>query len=358
MVPDQIKRTSEAVQEWLQPENRQLQDAIERTVDEGLFSFEDIKHQIRSLRRQITTEALQRWMGKVPQVRDPIEPLKTLCLHAGNLPLVGSQDIIACSLARVKYIGKLSRKDPYILATLIDKLIIHKALIDPFVTTDLDELKGFNPDQVLFSGGKASIKPIRDRLQSYGMRLDNSRFLARTAHYSIAYVESSGEEAMIQLTESIFRYGGKGCRSVAVLITPFLFQETICSFTDYVETFWLKNPQHEKPPASLYHRYAYNRAVGINQSWLDHFLIEETRMKPEQPFILHWIQGSQNTVEEFVNDYREGLQSIYCYSDEHILPKTIGGKSTEPLHQAQDPPIDWKPDDVDTLEWLLQPLNA
>ena len=112
---------------------------------------------------------------------------------------------------------------------------------------------------------------------------------------------------MQQLTEAVFRYGGMGCRSVKIVIAPVSLESIKCEFTDYIESFWLKNPQHKKPPASLFYRFACNKGVGIEQSWLDDFLIEETEKKPEHDFVLHWIEGGPEKLKEVVTRLQPGF---------------------------------------------------
>jgi hypothetical protein len=155
---------------------------------------------------------------------------------------------------------------------------------------------------------------------------------------------------MDDLTEAVFRYGGTGCRSVAIVVAPFHLNEEKCGFTDYVELFWMKNPQLQKPDPSLFHRYVYNRALEIPQAWLNDFLIEENVSRPKEKFILYWVKGDFETLTDLVAKYSVGLQSVYSTSS--YIGKLVNGFVIEPLSQAQAPPIWWKPDQIDTIEWL------
>ena len=172
----------------------------------------------------------------------------------------------------------------------------------------------------------------------------------QTQNFFIALIEDNDSPTMEDLTEAVFRYGGTGCRSVAIVVAPFHLDDEQCEYTDYVESFWLKNPQHKKPEKSLFYRYAYNRALEIPQAWLNDFLIEENISNPKEKFLLFWVKGDFNTLTELVSMYRDGLQSVYSTSN-HI-GKEVGGFRVEPLSQAQAPPIWWKPDQIDTIEWL------
>ncbi|MDZ7682494.1 MAG: hypothetical protein U5J63_12470 [Fodinibius sp.] len=50
------------------------------------------------------------------------------------------------------------------------------------------------------------------------------------------------------------------------------------------------------------------------------------------------------------DDHAEQLQSIYVTNQDIDIPGWTN--RTERLGRAQQPPIDWRPDGVDTLEWL------
>lgn len=344
---NRIELISGAIHDWLHPKNYILKEAIDRTVNEGLFSFPDIKHQILTLKKTTRRPELLEW-AKNAGLIELKQSKKILCLHAGNLPLVGLQDVLSVLISGAQYSGKTSRKDPYLLPTLLS-IFEKKGLVKSGSwSTDLKSLPSKLHDGVLFSGSGESVEKVFPRLISYGLVENGTPALVRTAHFSIAYIEDDAPETMRNLAEAAFRYGGMGCRSVAIVVAPFDLHSKKCHFTDYFEEFLLKNPQHLKAPPSLYNRYAYNKAIGIKQAWLDNFLIEETELKPEEPFILHWVKGDKKTVSQLEEKYREGLQTVYV-SDPRCK---INRVETELLAEAQSPPIYWKPDGFDSLNWL------
>lgn len=350
-----IDKLQEAIDEWLSPDNANLKEAIEKSVNEGLFSFEDIKFQIRSLKKTLTKGEFERWveLSGAKEKKSQTKTERVLCLHAGNLPLVGVQDILAVVLSGNYYAGKLSRKDPYLPATLLKKLKKHEVLNGTW-SVNLHELAIHveRVDKLMFSGATDSVDPVVDRLESLGLANVTTPRLMRTAHYSIAFIEDDTPDTFHQLAEAVLRYGGNGCRSVAMVIAPFELNSKKCEFTDYVESFWLKNPQHKKPEPSLYHRFAYNRAVGIEQSWLDDFMIEQTDLEPVEPLLLHWVKGNTETLKELARKHRDGLQTIYVTNPDQELPVDL--PKPEMLSDAQQPPIWWRPDGVDPLKWLIK----
>jgi len=346
-----IEKISNATRKWIQPDNNDLKIAIERTVEEGLFGVEDIRHRIRHLKDSVRTESLKKWCVKAGLQSPSLQNNLVCCLHAGNIPLVGFHNLLAVLLSGSSYRGKLSRKDPYLMGSYLRMLEEFDLVDKDHWSIDLNHFSSIRADAVLFSGSESSVEPVRKLLKELGIASPTTPELIRTAHFSVAWITDNNRATMEELTESVFRYSGNGCRSVAVVVAPFGLKEEKCTFTDYVESFWLKNPQHQKPKPSLGYRYAYNKAVDIDQLWLNDFLIEEHLSYPDEKFILQWIKGGRSEVEQVVQHYAGSLQSVYSNSE---MGTSVAGRTVEPLSTAQKPPVWWKADGIDTIEWLLK----
>lgn len=345
---------AEQVQTWLNSSSG-LTRAVEKTVQANLFSRQDIQFQLDVLRQTVTPEALTTWAERSGLQPGHLSRRRALCLHAGNLPLVGIQDLLVCLLTGISYTGKVSRKDPWLLPSLLNDL--HSRLPDLNLTwsTDLEDLEGTRADVVLFSGSDRSIPGVEELIRELSLAKTGARRLIRTAKYSMACIDSDDPYSLSMLAESVFRYGGQGCRSVAIVVAPFDLDEIKCEFTDYIETFWLNQPQHKKPEPSLFYRYAYNRAVEHPQAWLDDFLIEQTRRKPDHDHLLTWIHDTPDIVPELEEWLGPELQSIYVPYRQLRIPGLQ--REVEYLSEAQKPPIDWQPDGVDPVEWLLANIS-
>jgi len=344
----------EATDNWLRSDNHYLMDAIDRTVREGYFSFEDIKYAIKAIKKSINKTAIEEWVERAGITDDQdASSQNILCLHAGNLPLVGFQDAFSTLLSGARYTGKISRKDPYLLPTFLNEVKKTAVWTDMDVqwTHRLHDFEDMPHDAIIFAGSESSVPGVKDAIQKWNLVKQDARYLIRTAHFSMAYVDRKDERTMQDLVEGVFRYGGKGCRSVAIVVSPFSLDEIKCEFTDYIESFWLENPQHEAPAPKLKQQYAYNKAIERSQAWLDYFLLQEGGLELDQDFVCYWVQGEESTVAELADQYSDQLQSIYV---PHPDIEIRGWEErTEYLSDAQQPPISWKPDGVDTLEWLV-----
>lgn len=334
-----IVNVSKAAKNWLRPDNAMLKKAIEQTVEEGLFSFEDIKFQIRALKKNIDSGQVDEWARRVKlsEEKNSIGQ-KVLCLHAGNLPLVGFQDALGTILSGADYYGKLSRKDPYLLQTFLHE--IEKKGIENCIkySTSLTDFKNLKVDKVLFAGSSESVPKVKEELTYLKAVSEETEFVIRTAKFSMAYITNEDPEVITDLVEAIFRYGGQGCRSVAVVVSPIRFNKLKCHFQDYIESFWLKNPQHKKPTEALAYQFSYNKAIDRPQAWLDDFLIQESEDFPELDFTLHWVQGDEEKLKELKEKFGSAVQTVYNAGEK------VEGLETEFLSKAQTPDLWWEPD--------------
>ncbi|HBQ60976.1 MAG TPA: hypothetical protein DD671_15505, partial [Balneolaceae bacterium] len=162
-------------------------------------------------------------------------------------------------------------------------------------------------------------------------------------------LEDWNEEVKNDLVESMLRYGGKGCRSVAVVVATFALDEVKEELSSAIQKFWKENPQHQKPEPELKYQFAYNEGIQCNQLWLEDFLIQETDEFPESDFTVNWVKGDEAKVKELRMKFGGIVQSVYTTTD-----SKIDVVKAEPLSKAQSPPLWWKPDGVDVVEELVE----
>ncbi|MGN8226035.1 acyl-CoA reductase [Gracilimonas sp. BCB1] len=344
-----IECVRQAADKWLNPENNVLQEAIRKTGDEGLFSRQDIEFQLSVLRENIQNNEIEQWVERAGlSDQKNAKDNKVLCLHAGNLPLVGFQTALGTILSGADYYGKLSRKDPYLLGSFLDG--ISKAGLDQHIqyTTDLSDFKGLQADKVIFAGSEESVPDVKAKVTDLNATKDEAKYIIRTAKFSIAYLEDWNESINQELVQAMLRYGGKGCRSVAVIVADFGLEEVKEELEEAIRRFWSENPQHLKPAPDVRYQYAYNEAVQRKQLWLKNFLIQESEDLPDTDFTVNWVQGGDEKVSKLKTKFGRKVQSVYTTG------KEIAGIETEDLSTAQRPNLWWKPDGVDVIERLIK----
>jgi hypothetical protein len=334
---------------WLEPDNPFLQEAINKTVSEGLFSEHDVPHQLNVLRENIENEDIQEWVKKVglddhKNARDK----KVLCLHAGNLPLVGFQTALGVILSGADYYGKISQNDPYLLPSFLEEVRRSDPEQKISFSTDLDSFEDLNADKVIFAGSEDSVSDVKTEIQRLKAAKPDAIYIIRTAKFSIAYLSDWNVEIRSELVEAMLRYDGKGCRSVAVVVAPFGLDEVKEELKHAIRLFWKNNPPHQKPTPDLKYQYAYNKGIQRNQLLLDDFLIQETEDLPETDLTANWVKGDEDTVRDLRILFGQKVQTVYTCGED------IKGLDTEPLRSAQSPPLYWKPDGVDVVEEIIK----
>ena len=124
---------------WFDDEQSGKQRAIQQSISGTDFTSEDIYYQLSAIKSRLEAGDLVHWVDQCTIESQPTsnenkqgnsttqltEQSNILCIHAGNLPLVGLQDTIAVLLAGHCYTGKISRKDPHLLPSILTWLVQH-----------------------------------------------------------------------------------------------------------------------------------------------------------------------------------------------------------------------------------------
>jgi hypothetical protein len=347
---ERAKCVAGTFQDWLHESGSGITEARGRTVSEQFFPMHDVDFSLGCFERQVAEEKLLSWLDEQQITDSPqIIPRKILCLHAGNLPMVGLQDVLACLLLGHEYNGKISRKDPYLIPSFLKFWMTRYPDEPTRWSTDLNDHQQLGADAVLFSGSSETVPEIRKLLRQGAMVDDETQYLIRTAHFSIAYLDRRDPAHLKSLAEAIARYEGMGCRSVAIVVSPVSLRSIQCQITDFFEAFWTQNPVVPEMSSRLHYRMAYNKAILRPQAMLDNFLIEESDPDMEEN-VIYWLEGETEKVRELADRFSDQLQNIYV-TGSHI---TIRGweDRTDLLSRAQCPLISWKPDGTDVLGWL------
>ncbi|MCC5925053.1 MAG: hypothetical protein JJU41_00710 [Bacteroidetes bacterium] len=316
-----------------------LQRAMEKTAEQGLFPIQDIRFGVEHLCNTVLNGEPESWLRAV--LADGFRDNRSetvLCLHAGNLPLVGFQDVLAVLLSGAGYAGKLSRKDPWLIASFLECLRTLDASIPIETTLDLATYEGRQFKRWMFAGSDDGLLRVSAALQNMGVLHKDAQALLRTAHFSAAYLSEWSDAHIEDLIESILRYDGKGCRSVAIIYAPIPLEKVAASLQK-AGAQWLERNRFDGSSAPIVgFRAAYNAAVGIPSVLVGTQLIQEGVASPDHPEIVYWQRIKD--VHEPRLAYGKALQEVY-------------GDAGAPLHEAQRPPISWRPDGSDPLAWLL-----
>lgn len=338
-----IQQILEAKQRWLFQEKEVLDQQIRATIQAG-FEKTDVFHALRWIHDSLTEENLTFWVEQ--QQTSPKISKNVLFFHAGNLPLVGFQDVIAVLLSGHNYFGKLSRKDPFLLKGFLD--VFNRIAPEKNIkySTEVSDFTGIKADALVFSGSETGSQEVVQLCLEKELIRPDAKQLMRTAHFSMALMVDRSPETMKNLVESVLRYKGEGCRSVKIIVAPFDLYDHSCEVTDYVESWWIQTKRSSEALSDGgNYFYAFYRAVEKPvMKWESKFVVQHTPSRLE-PDAIYWIKGDDQTVLELKAKYGNQIQTVYS-SKNHI------NLTTEPLEKAQFPDLNWKPDGVDVLAWL------
>ncbi len=232
-----ISTLLKVTERWLSNDNKYLMEAAGRTVEEGYFAVHDVKLALKRIKKSINRTALEEWVERADlDDKNNARGQNVLCLHAGNLPVVGFQDAFSTLISGARYTGKISRKDPYLLPVFLNEVKKTSIWTDRDVQWShrLDDFEDMQNDAVLFAGSESSVPAVMQAIKNLNLSTEKTRYLIRTAYFSIAYLDRQDERTMKDLAEGIFRYGGKGCRSVANVVSPFSLNSVKSELTDYI----------------------------------------------------------------------------------------------------------------------------
>ncbi len=373
-ISERIARICDGVDAWLNNEDGILDITVDRTATEGLFPRHDVMHMLKQVSITLTPQALQDWVdrvdrgtsaGTMPSLTSQMP--RVLCLHAGNLPLVGLQDIIATLLSGAVYYGKLSRRDPWLADGLLR--LLRKRLPDQLGgwASRLEELEKVGAEKVLFAGAESSVEEVKQRIHELGLASDQAHFLPRTARFSMAWLDeedfqSDSVRLSKHLIEAMLRYEGRGCRSLAVVVARRSLSEVAGSLADAAEVFVRRNrPSHYRKPGVSYWR-SYLRSTGKEVYDIGSQIITDDHDLMGTEDVICWLTGNREDVVRLARQFGPQLQQVYMYAGRETLSRKGAGLLSdvpeirlEPLSEAQSPPIGWQPDGIDVLAWLWDP---
>ena len=347
-----------AVHSWLDDESDLLGKAMQATLDEKLFFRDDVTFALDHIRSSVTAESLKDWASRITDELSGNESSagkKTvLCLHAGNLPLVGLQDVLAVLISGHRYAGKISRKDPHLLSSLLRYLEENTTFDIYRFSTKIEEFTNLEAGAVMFSGSESSVADVRRLLADHNMLAADAAELIRTAHSSAAWIpkEANFKAIAAELVEAMFRYEGKGCRSLTTVFTDgdarFLVKaiEAEAGASTYIK----ENISNQQLSPLLYYKRSFYRALDQECFSTGDSLIAAADPDLHTDGLVTVTRADKEKCIHFVEKNRRRIQSLYTTGTEAGFGQIIA----EPIAFAQRPPVNWKPDGVDPLKWLWQ----
>lgn len=403
-----LSRIRTAYDEWMAPDCSTREQAIHRTVQLGHVLESDIRFQLKAIQDSLHKPSAQEWARRAELAAhrghdfetssDAAGPLRrsladgaVLCLNAGNLPMVGFQDLVAVLLSGHSYLGKVSRQDPFLLPSFLELLSprlaerIHVSLElkdlashvapgggverepgspsssgspssfgsltagdAPPRPTPTPESQAQSPERekpslkaILFAGSEETASEIQDIIaEAIGAYVRSLPILLRTASYSVAYLASNTSEAVDHLVESIFRHKGAGCRSVTAIISPYSLADLGSSIQhSYARLFTPAQAAAPNLTPLQTWMFAYHLASNHPTLQLGDVLLAQSPSPRVLPGLVIWIQGGMVELEDLLSANEKRIQCVYGTGDAFTSSGEVG-ESEPPLSRSLAEMID------------------
>ena len=300
------------------------------------FTNGNVRQALAGIQAMLEVDVLKRWVSGY-DLQDR-KPQTVGLILAGNIPLVGFQDLLAVSIAGHKAMVKLSAQDEVLPRWLIGEL----AQIAPELAIKIafvDRLTGF--DAVIATGSNNSSRYF----EHYFGKVPN--IIRKNRHSAAVITGQETDTNLVNLGHDVFSYFGHGCRNVSHLLLPRGYD------IPHLLDLW-----HEPFHNLVFHNkfannYEYNRAIYLVNSvpFLDtgYLVVKESNDLASPLAVLHYhYYDSETEVLTWLNDHQAELQ---CIVGEPI--KSYPSQMT-PFGQSQTPlPWDFA-DGIDTLQFLLE----
>jgi hypothetical protein len=259
---------------------------------------------------------------------------KTGLIMAGNIPLVGFQDLLCVLLSGNIAVIKPSSKDKYLIKTLCgilsDKF---PALAERIVFTDV---KPQDINAVIATGNNNSARYFRAEYKDIPL-------LARKNRYSVAVLDGTETcNEMEALGDDILSYFGLGCRNVSNIFVPENYDWSL--FFRSIEKY-----SHVTNHQGYNDCFRYQRALselsGENYLTNGFVIIRENRIAFSSIAVINY--NVYEDIERVKTSLASQKDRIQC-----VVSKTNCIENTISFGQSQLPELTDYADEIDTMNFL------
>ena len=299
----------------------------------GWFTKENICFALKQWSELLKEKSLAQWLSNYPNSNN--QPKTIALIMAGNIPLVGFHDFLACIVTGHNLIIKQSSNDRHLLPFIVSYLTREESLIKSkikFVDNKIEK-----SDAVIATGNNNTAR-------YFNAYFKNKPSIIRNNRNSIAILNGNeSENDLKNLSNDIFRYYGLGCRSVSKIYVPKNY--------DFDMLFKAVYKWHPVINVRKYlNNYDYNKAVYIMSEFdiiENGFLMLKEDRRLSSPIATLFYEYYDN-VSELKSKLKAISSEIQCIVANGFNSKEIKFGST------QSPALKDYADGIDTVDFLLK----
>lgn len=299
----------------------------------GWFTKENICFALKQWSELLKEKSLAQWLSNYPNSNN--QPKTIALIMAGNIPLVGFHDFLACIVTGHNLIIKQSSNDRHLLPFIVSYLIHEESLIKSKIKFVDNKIEKF--DAVIATGSNNTAR-------YFNAYFKNKPSIIRNNRNSIAILNGNeSENDLKNLSNDIFRYYGLGCRSVSKIYVPKNYD-----FDMLFKAVYKWNPVINI--RKYLNNYDYNKAVYIMSEFdiiENGFLMLKEDRRLSSPIATLFYEYYDN-VSELKSKLKVISSEIQCIVANGFNSKEIKFGST------QSPALKDYADGVDTVDFLLK----
>jgi len=296
------------------------------------FTEQEVKRSLNALSQMLSEEDLRNWFNDI-HVTDV--PKKVGLILAGNIPLVGFQDVIAVLATGNIALIKLSSSDDKLLPAVLNQL----CKIEPDLKQQIVYVERLKDFEAVIATGSNNTSRYFDY---YFGKVPN---IIRKNRTSVAVL--TGEESkedIAKLGHDLFDYFGLGCRNVSKIYFPEgydvkNFFEPLEQYNDIINHFKYNN------------NYDYNKSIYLVNSakhFDNGFLLLKEDTGSSSPLAVLYYESYSNLkdVETALNNNQENLQCVVSKTQLQIDTSILD------FGESQHPRLWDYADNVNTITFL------
>jgi hypothetical protein len=339
-----IAALADAALAWGDPDHPRRARAVRRTLGEGnRFTDEALAFALNQAMAEIDRASLERWLGG----RTARRLLRVGVLEAGNVPLAGLQDYLAVQVVGHAFVGTTSSRSPHLLPAFAAEVVERGGPAAEFVPRDALFARA---EAIVASGSDQTREAVAALCDEAG--IPTHRRLLRGMRFGVAVLDGrESEDDHLALAEDALLHEGQGCRNVAIVWAPedLAPDDVLEAFAVFRGTF----PVHPSTAGSLRMQQAFLKAVDAPHAHADGmaFLVSRGAPEAQPPGHVRWVPYADiGQVAVWIREEAARIQVVAA------RPEVLAGLPEPWAHcelgSAQRPPLDWRPDGVDTIGFL------
>lgn len=315
---------------------RRLQSLLSELVHRnGWYTEKNVRHRLEVLSKGLKKEILEQWLSAYV-ISEKIIPKSIGVILAGNIPLVGFDDLRCVLISGNIFCGKIPSDDRMLMPMLGELLIELEPRFAGKIIFEENQLRGM--DAIIATGTSNSSRYFEHYFGKYP-------HIIRGNKNGVAVLTGNEtKEELMALGDDVFRYFGLGCRNVTKLFVPENYNFN--SFFEAIYGWGEEMLRHHKYMNNYeYHKtlYLLSRIPLLDNNFL--LLKEDEGISSPPGVVFYSNYASLDKLSKKMEKERDKIQCIIA--KEGILPNTISFGNSQWVG-----PSDYA-DGVDVLKFLI-----